>query len=141
MRSKPLVMENLYLEKDNLIVDFKLDNNITILTGDAGIGKTVVFNMIKEMMETDNRIFCLNYKNSHHDILEIIRACDGKFAVVDNADILLSNEVRKFISLDSSNQYLLIGRNPKNLFATKENIFELRREKSGNKTRFYIAHF
>jgi hypothetical protein len=41
--------------------------------------------------------------------------------VIDNADVILSDDVRKYIALDDKNQYLIIGRNPKNLFATKEN--------------------
>ena len=40
------------------------------------------------------------------------------------ADILLDDDTRKYISLDDKNQYLIIGRNPKNLFATKENLFD-----------------
>ena len=60
----------------------------------------------------------------------------GKLIVIDNADILLGNDIRKQISLDGKNQYLIIGRNPKNLFATKENMFELINEKHGEQTKF-----
>lgn len=70
-------------------------------------------------------LFCLNYLDYQRDILEILKQSRGKLIVIGNADILLNDETRKYISLDGQNQYLIIGRNPKNLFATKENLFEL----------------
>ena len=48
---------------------------------------------------------------------------------------------RNNISLDDKNQYLIIGRNPKNLFATKENLFELVSEKIGEQTKFTIKEY
>lgn len=65
----------------------------------------------------------------------------GKLIVIDNADILLDDDTRKYISLDDKNQYLIIGRNPKNLFATKENLFELVHRKSGEQTEFQIEPY
>ena len=61
--------------------------------------------------------------------------------VIDNADILLNDDTRKYILLDNKNQYLIIGRNPKNLFATKENLFELVSEKIGEQTVFAIQPY
>ena len=61
--------------------------------------------------------------------------------VIDNAYILLNYDTRKYISLDNKNQYLIIGRNPKNLFATKENLFELVSEKIGEQTVFTIQPY
>ena len=55
--------------------------------------------------------------------------------------ILLNDDARKYISLDDENQYLLIGRNPKNLFATKENLFELVSEKVGEQTKFMLQPY
>lgn len=56
--------------------------------------------------------------------------------MIDNADILLDDDARKYISLDDKNQYLIIGRNPKNLFTTRENLFELVSKKNGEQTEF-----
>ena len=66
---------------------------------------------------------------------------DGSEVVIDNADILLDDDTRKHISLDDKNQYLIIGRNPKNLFATKENLFELASEKVGEQTVFTMEPY
>ena len=72
---------------------------------------------------------------------EILMEIKGKLIVIDNADILLDNETRKYISMDEHNQYLIIGRNPKNLFTTKENLFELVSKKRGEITEFRIEPY
>lgn len=69
---------------------------------------------------------------------EIIRDAEGKLIVIDNADILLDDYTRKYISLDDKNQYLIIGRN---LFATRENLYELKSEKIGEQTKFTIKEY
>ncbi len=43
MRSKPIVMEYFSTVHSSFIVDFTFKNNITILMGDSGTGKTAAF--------------------------------------------------------------------------------------------------
>lgn len=141
MRSKPIVMDHFFTIHTAFIVNFKFTNNITILMGDSGIGKTATFSFIRECMAIDSRILCLNYLDYQKDIMTIISNTQGKLIVIDNADILLSDDIRKYISLDDKNQYLIIGRNPKNLFATKENLFELVNKKVGEQTELSIKEY
>ncbi|MDE7478295.1 MAG: ABC transporter ATP-binding protein [Lachnospiraceae bacterium] len=141
MKSKPVVMEHFSTIHTSFIVDFIFINNITILTGDSGTGKTASFSFIKECMTVNPNIFCLNYLDYQKKIKEILSQEKGKLIVIDNADILLDNDTRKYISLDDKNQYLIIGRNPKNLFATKENLFELVSEKIGEQTKLTIREY
>ncbi|MEQ2554409.1 RluB protein [Lachnospira intestinalis] len=61
--------------------------------------------------------------------------------MIDNADILLNDDTRKYISLEDKNQYLIIGRNSKNLFATSDNLFELVSEKIGEQTEFKLKKY
>lgn len=86
-------------------------------------------------------IVCLNYLDYQKNIGDIIRNTERKLIVIDNADILLDDDTRKYIALDGKNQYLIIGRNPKNLFATKENLFELVSEKQGEQTVLRIEGY
>lgn len=141
MRSKPIVMDHFFTIHTAFIVNFKFTNNITILMGDSGTGKTATFSFIRECMAIDSRILCLNYLDYQKDIMTIISNTQGKLIVIDNADILLSDHIRKYISLDDKNQYLIIGRNPKNLFATKENLFELVNKKVGEQTELSIKEY
>ncbi len=41
----------------------------------------------------------------------MIRNTEKKLIVINNADILLDDDTRKYIALDGKNQYLIIGRN------------------------------
>lgn len=131
-------MKNFTTIHSSFIVDFTFQNNITILMGDSGTGKTAAFSFIRECMAINPKILCLNYLDYQRNIKDILSETDGKLIVIDNADILLNDETRKYISLDGKNQYLIIGRNPKNLFATKENLYELVSEKIGEQDEIYV---
>lgn len=141
MKSKPLVMDHFSTVHTSFIVDFRFTNNITILMGDSGTGKTAAFSFIRECMAVNPNILCINYLDYQKDIRDMISRVDGKLVVIDNADVLLDDDTRKYISLDDKNQYLIIGRNPKNLFATKENLFELASRKIEERTELTIREY
>ena len=141
MKSKPVVMEHFSTMHTSYIVNFTFTNNITILTGDSATGKTASFSFIKECMAINPDILCLNYLDYQKDIKEILSKTKEKLIVIDNADILLDDITRKYISLDDANQYLIIGRNPKNLFTTKENLFELVSQEKGEQIEFQLQPY
>ena len=141
MKSKPIVMEHYHKVHTAYVVDFTFTTNITFLTGDSGQGKSAVFSFFEEDAAKNTQLLCFNYLDWQKDIKSLIIGAEGKLIVVDNADLLLTDEIRKHIVLDDKNQYLLIGRDPRNLYATKDNIFELVSEKKGEKTEFRIETF
>lgn len=141
MKSKPIVMEHFSTVHTSFVLDFKFTSNITILTGDSGTGKTASFSFIKECMALNSDIMCLNYLDYQKNIGDIIKNASGKLIVIDNADLLLNDDMRKYIALDDKNQYLIIGRNPKNLFTTKENLFELTSEMQGEQIVLRIESY
>lgn len=141
MKSKPIVMDHFTTVHTAFIVNFKFTNNITILTGMSATGKTASFSFIKECMAVNPKILCLNYLDYQKNIKDMISHENGKLIVIDNADILLDADTRKYISLDDKNQYLIIGRNPQDLFATKENLFELTSHSVGDQTEFEIVPY
>lgn len=141
MKSKPVVMEHFSTVHTSYIVNFEFTNNITILTGASATGKTASFSFIRECMALNPDILCINYLDYQKDIKQMVSAVKGKLIVIDNADILLNDETRKYISLDADNQYLIIGRNPKNLFATKENLYELVSFEVGEQTEFQLRPY
>lgn len=141
MKSKPIVMKHFSTVHTSYIVNFEFTNNITILTGASATGKTASFSFIRECMAVNPDIVCINYQDYQKDIKKLIASETGKLVVIDNADILLDNEIRKYISLDDKNQYLIIGRNPKNLFTTSDNLFELVSEKKGEQTEFRLRKY
>jgi len=141
VKSKPVVMQSLFVVHTSYVVDFIFTNNITILTGDSASGKTMIFSFIRECTAINSNILCLNYLDYRKDIKGVISEVKGKLIVIDNADILLDDVARKYISLDGENQYLIIGRNPRNLFATKENLFNLISEQNGEQIIFHLESY
>ncbi len=141
MKIDPVVTDHFYTTHTSFIVDFKFNNNITILTGDSGEGKSVVFGFIKECMAVDAKLACFNYLDIQKNIFDEISRLNNKLIVIDNADILLDKKTRKYISLDEKNQYLIIGRDPSDLFATTDNLFELVTEKKEDIIVFKLEPF
>lgn len=92
-------------------------------------------------MAVNPNIMCINYQDYYKNIKKMISEETGKLIVIDNADILLDDDTRKYISMDHKNQYLIIGRNPKNLFTTSDNLFELVSEKKGEHTEFRLKKY
>ena len=67
--------------------------------------------MLEDIRLTDEykSIKLFNYKSDN--LIESIKQCRDSFIVVDNADILINDEVRRFINFEFSNQYMLFLRN------------------------------
>ena len=67
--------------------------------------------MVPDLRLTDEykAIKLFNYKSDN--ILESIKKCRNSFIVIDNADILINDEIRRFINFEFSNQYMLFLRN------------------------------
>lgn len=141
MYSKPVVMENLKARHTTFSVEFHFTNNITLLMGDSGRGKTLIFAILQELSAIDKRIVCINYLDINKEIKEEIEKASGKLIIIDNADAILSDDTRKVIAFDRENQYLIIGRNPKNLLITRENLFELNQEKIGNVMSYSLKEY
>ena len=109
MKSKPIVMIHFSTVHTSYIVNFEFTNNITILTGASATGNTASFSFIRECMAVNPDIVCINYQDYQKDIKKLIASETGKLVVIDNADILLDDEIRKYISLDDKNHYLTEG--------------------------------
>ena len=141
MKSRPVVVPHYEIYHTSFKIDFEFDNNITILMGKSGTGKTASYSFIADEMALDDRIVCFNYRDNQKNIKEELLKLNGKFVVIDNIDIILDEEARKYISTDLNNQYLLIGRDPRNLFTTSDNYYELISEKEGELTVFRIKKY
>ena len=106
-----MVYNKIYFKADPFIYDLVFEDRITLVGGDSATGKTVLYEILEDLRLTDEyrSIKLFNYKTSNFED-EIIR-CKNCFVVVDNADILINDKVRRFINFDISNQYMLFLRN------------------------------
>ena len=106
-----MIYKNITFKADPFSYNLEFDDRITLVGGDSGTGKTVLYEMLEDLRLADeyNAIKLFNYKSD--DFLESIKQCRGRFIVIDNADILIDDEVRRFINFEFSNQYMLFLRN------------------------------
>lgn len=108
---KQMIYKNITFKADPFSYNLEFDDRITLVGGDSGTGKTVLYEMLEDLRLTDEykAIKLFNYKSDHFS--ESIEKCRDSFIVVDNADNLMNDEVRRFINFEPSNQYMLFLRN------------------------------
>ena len=140
MKIKPVVMDHLYTAHTSFVVDFELNYNIMFISGDSGVGKSAVFSFIEEAAVEDKRIKCFDYRSINDSYKSTVRNSKGKLFVIDNADILLDDNIRRYIAADPNNQYIIIGRNPTGLLLQQENIWCLESYKKEEKTVFTLKN-
>lgn len=102
-----MIYKNITFKADPFSYDLMFDDRITLVGGDSGTGKTVLYEMLEDLRLTDQykAIKLFNYKSDN--LLEAVKQCKDNFIVIDNADILINDEIRRFINFEFSNQYML----------------------------------
>lgn len=139
MKIKPVVTNFIKTKHTSFEVELQIDNNITFINGDSGTGKSAVFSFLEEFAAENKFIKCFNYLDQNNSYKTSIRKSKGKLFVIDNADILLDNNMRSYIALDESNQYIIIGRNPTGLILDIDEVYELQSQKINGITLFTLA--
>lgn len=121
-----MIYKNLRFKADPFSYDLEFEDRITLVGGDSGTGKTVLYEMLEDIRLTDEykAIKLFNYKSD--DFLEAIKQCRNSFIVIDNADCLINDDVRRFINFELSNQYMLFLRNCDGLNVSDKSFKELK---------------
>lgn len=125
-----MIYKNIAFKADPFSYDLTFDDRITLVGGDSATGKTVLYEMLEDLRLTDDykAIKLFNYKTDN--LLESIKQCKGNFIVMDNADILMDDEIRKFINFEFSNQYMLFLRNCDGLNVSDKSFKVLKLDKN-----------
>ena len=123
---KQMIYKNITFKAAPFSYDLTFDDRITLVGGDSGTGKTVLYEMLEDIRLTDEykTIKLFNYKSD--DFLEAIKQCRNSFIVIDNADCLINDDVRRFINFELSNQYMLFLRNCDELNVSDKSFKELK---------------
>lgn len=102
-----MVYKNIAFQAAPFSYDLVFEDRITLVGGDSGTGKTVLYEMLEDLKLTNeyHAIKLFNYKSEN--ILENLEKCRNNFIVIDNADILIDDDIRRFINFEFSNQYML----------------------------------
>ena len=88
---KQMIYKNITFKADPFSYNLEFDDRITLVGGNSGTGKTVLYEMLEDLRLTNEykAIKLFNYKS----------------------DNLINDEVRRFINFEPSNQYMLFLRN------------------------------
>ena len=108
---RQMVYKSIIFKADPFSYDLEFDDRITLVGGDSGTGKTVLYEILEDLRLTDEykNIKIFNYRSDNFE--NSLKQCKNNFIVIDNADILMNDEIRKFINFEFSNQYMLFLRN------------------------------
>lgn len=108
---KKMIYNRIAFQAAPFSYDLIFDDRITLVGGDSGTGKTVLYEMLEDLRLTEDyqAIRLFNYKTD--DFSKSLMRCRNSFIVIDNADILIDDEDRRFINFECSNQYMLFSRN------------------------------
>ena len=123
-----MIYKNITFKADPFSYDLVFDDRITLVGGDSGTGKTVLYEILEDLRLTDQykAIKMFNYKSDN--LLEAVKQCKDNFIVIDNADILINDEIRRFINFEFSNQYMLFLRNSDGLNVSDKSFKVLKLE-------------
>ena len=123
-----MIYKNITFQAAPFFYELSFDDRITLVGGDSGTGKTVLYEMLEDLKLTDeyHAIKLFNYKSE--ELAENLKKCRNNFIVIDNADILINDDIRKFINFETSNQYILFLRNCDGLNVSDKSFKELKME-------------
>ena len=119
---KKMIYNEINFEMNPFKYHLAFSSRITLVRGDSATGKTYLYQMLEDvrMMDLYKEIRLFNYKTE--DFHDNLKNCRSKFIVIDNADVLLNDEDRRFINFERSNQYLLFMRNGDGLNLTADSF-------------------
>lgn len=126
-----MIYKNISFIADPFSYDLQFDDRITLVGGDSGTGKTVLYEILEDLRLTSKykEIKLFNYKSDN--FIEAVKQCRNNFVVIDNADSLITDEIRRFINFEVSNQYMLFLRNCDGLNVLDKSFKVLGFNKSG----------
>ena len=106
--------------------DIELNYRVTLVRGNSGVGKTVLYDMLKTASAAGrNDIQCYNLETqriSKKTFKQWKAGMKNKLIVVDNADVVLTADARSSIDMDrdSNNVYLIFGRNNAGMYIRED---------------------
>ena len=122
-----MITELNYTTMHGVSVQIPLLDTIIVIGGNSSTGKTFIKDTAPEFYndEKTSRIEVFDYKRTVD--LAVMKALRDKLIIIDNADILLSEneEVSNFINTDTNNQYLLFMRDDNDVDYSVDNYAEL----------------
>ena len=123
------MIQNMQIKSEDIVFELKLRSRLTLIYGDSGAGKSFLYKLMldKARAEMDSRFIFFNHMVPDKKFIktEILTQKDKVF-VIDDADVILDNELRSLISVNTSNQYIIFTHSIDGYTLGKKNIAELK---------------
>ena len=105
---KQMIYKNITFKADPFSYNLEFDDRITLVGGDSGTGKTVLYEMLEDLRLTDEykAIKLFNYKSDNFS--ESIEKCRDSFIVVDNQDIRNKYRMLKSIADKAEGKIIIL---------------------------------
>ena len=101
------------------------EDKITLVRGDSASGRTFLFKLLQDLSTLDEYKNIQTFNYQCKDFEQELINCKNSLIVIDNADVILTDNLKMFINLDKSNQYLIFGRNCSGLNCSLDSFTEL----------------
>ncbi len=129
------------IETNGVEFSLELKDNLVLVSGLSGCGKTMLFKAIKEDATVHKKnIICINkdYENDLPYVKHLISGSRNNLIVIDNSDILLTLEMKLEISLDENNQYLIFTQSTEGFRPSADSFAELIVENKRGSLNYYL---
>ena len=105
------LLSNYKVRDSGINFDINLFDRLTIISGESGVGKTILFKAIeRDSLLNGQRFICLNYDDlASGNIEHTLNTAKDKIIVIDNANIILNDLQKIMISMDMNNQYIIFS--------------------------------
>lgn len=142
MNTEPVVTSDLKYKYLDFNLDLDLKTNLVLISDKSGTGKSFLYDIIKEQSIGDDNIICISCKDINNyksrTLLNEFKEEKNKLFIIDNADLMLDIETKRYIAFDINNQYILIGRDTSNLMICRYNIAKVKIDEATK--RIYLRY-
>ena len=136
-----LLMKEYKTAGNNVQFDLKFKDRLTLVRGDSGIGKSMLFNLLeRDAAVSALNIVCLDWNDISNNAVEnILSTAKNKVIFIDNADAIIDLGQRIDISFDRGNQYVIFTHSTEGYKPSKNSFTELVINKGIGKLK-YLLH-
>lgn len=143
MNTRPVVRTELKYKYLGFNLDLDLKTNLILISDKSGTGKSFLYDIIKSQSIGDDEVIGISCEEINNyklvTLLDTFKQEKNKLFIIDNADIMLDTETRRYIAFDTKNQYVLIGRDSSDLMLCNYNKARVIIDKDTK--RIYLKYF
>ena len=116
-----LVYKEYVAKAGPVVFNLKFLTRVTCVVGNSGTGKSYLFSWLsKEAFIPSRKIKCFSLSNTDSTkLIDELKTYTGYLVVIDNGDMLLTQDIRSFIENDFETQYLIFCRDVSGLGVVK----------------------